>query len=365
MKQFENVFETMAGGKNGNNVIVGPQKRPQRVKQKVVNGYTYNDAKGSGNWDLDRIRTYLKTEINEAFNGDPEQVFYSVDVGDTKKDGKFYALKCHMGRLKQVTIKKAYTVDELAAYFFGPMSGSDFHAYNQTPQTWAQRKAIWDRFYTRSAWAARYNQHVQQAVASPVQGKANQQTQTPVKVNKPVSNNIFDQILNEQQVKPKKSPEEIEKQRIQYELQKYNKDLLKGIVAQITHGCLYSNPHTNGAEAVLDSIDDKYLSQEIKSKILDIGNIENELDIMIIKATERVGKTMEVYEAGQMRDSGDVYEEWISTNKDLVIERVKEAISDMCEMSKDDDELIKSLGYLTFDEFKKAEMGKIYYEKIF
>ena len=155
MKQFENVFETMAGGKNGNNVIVGPQKRPQRVKQKVVNGYTYNDAKGSGNWDLDRIRTYLKTEINEAFNGDPEQVFYSVDVGDTKKDGKFYALKCHMGRLKQVTIKKAYTVDELAAYFFGPMSGSDFHAYNQTPQTWARRKAIWDRFYTRSAWAAR------------------------------------------------------------------------------------------------------------------------------------------------------------------------------------------------------------------
>ena len=45
-------------------------------------------------------------------------------------------------------------------------------------------------------------------------------------------------ILNEKQVKPKKSPEEIEKQRIQYELQKYNKDLLKGIVAQITHGCL-------------------------------------------------------------------------------------------------------------------------------
>lgn len=161
MKQFENVFETMAGGMNGINVVVGPQKRSQRIKQKVVNGYTYNDTKESGNWDLDRIRTFIKTEVNPEPNGDPNQVFYSVDVGDTKKDGKFYALKCHLGSKKQKTIRKAYTVEELVKYFFGPISeddfnnGSEYQYFYMTDKLKARRYRIWNQFYSRQAWRLR------------------------------------------------------------------------------------------------------------------------------------------------------------------------------------------------------------------
>ncbi len=143
------IFEQFASKKG--------HRAPEEVSQKSGHQtfdriYTYKDAKATGNWDLDRIRTFLKTEINAEPNGDPEQTWYSVDVGDTHKDGRFYALKSHLGRKKQKTIKKAYNVDELVTYFFGPICADDFNGYSQSPETWARRQNIWNQFYSRQAW---------------------------------------------------------------------------------------------------------------------------------------------------------------------------------------------------------------------
>ena len=148
-----NVFEDLEKGNQ-------PQKR---VRPGAVEGYQYKDAKPTGNPNLDRIRTFLKTEINPNINGSSDQTWYSVDVGSNQKEGRFYALKSHLGQSKQKTIKKAYSVEDLVTYFFGPVSKDDFNCFNLNVEQWVfqrqweQRKMIWQRMYNVSTWMMHIN----------------------------------------------------------------------------------------------------------------------------------------------------------------------------------------------------------------
>lgn len=138
-------------------VAPAKEKAKKAVKTGSVDGYVYKDVKPTPDWDLNRLRTFIKTEINDVPNGDPDQVWYSVDYGNTQKDGKFYALKSHMGQKKSKTIRKSYNVDDLAAYFFGAVCEDDFAGYSQYPATLARRQQIWNQFYNRNAWVLHLN----------------------------------------------------------------------------------------------------------------------------------------------------------------------------------------------------------------
>ena len=135
--------------------------------------YHYKDAKKTNDWDLDRIRTFIKTEINAEPNGDSYQVWYSVEYGENQREGKFYALKSHLGNKKQKTVRKAYTVDELASYFFGLLSEHDFNTESEyyyhfiTDEVKARRCRIWNQCYNRQAWALHIRGKAKQAMKRP------------------------------------------------------------------------------------------------------------------------------------------------------------------------------------------------------
>ena len=113
------------------------------------NGYTYKDSKRTNDLDLDRIRTFIKTEINTS--NDSNVIWFNVDYGTNAKEGKFYALRSHFGN-KQKLIKKAYSVDDLVVYFFGPTAKPDQYNMNYNAAIYNQRLMIWNTYYNRNAW---------------------------------------------------------------------------------------------------------------------------------------------------------------------------------------------------------------------
>ena len=208
---------------------------------------------------------------------------------------------------------------------------------------------IWAMYYNRQAWVSHINSGVRQTMKH-VELKQDAKQAEP---KRPASESVFDQLENSAPVSKPEQPKDTTKEK----LQPYSKRLLSAIIQQISNGYLYADPHINGADVVLDSIDEKYLSNDVKEAINAIGNIEDELETMIEKAAQALGKKMPVYKAGQKSTfaapgdySSDFY---YSTDKTLVYDLVKQVVEDTCEMAE------------MSDEEKADELGRIYCHRIY
>ena len=125
----------------------------------TVAKYRYNFCKPTGNIELDRIRTFLKTEINTPINN-RYGVTYTVDIAENSKDGRFYALKSHYGT-KSVTVKKAYRFEDLVYYLTDPYKApedfnpSGFQCKSNYPDI--NIRGVAYTLYDPSHWCYAYN----------------------------------------------------------------------------------------------------------------------------------------------------------------------------------------------------------------
>ena len=175
--------------------------------------------------------------------------------------------------------------------------------------------------------------------------------------------NVFDQLHLRSMQKETKSKEKLEAEK---KFSVIKKDLLSAIAYQISKDKMLVH-FENGVEPIIESIDEKYLSDKQKYDVLefneynsDIFDLESVLYNMIEATAKKIGSQVPVYRIGQWNHceaEGSASEVFYSANKEATLEWVRGVVKDICEANKD---CLAELGYSSYDDYLNEEMSKVF-----